>query len=128
MKSIIILTVSLILILSFGIWEGIYLKETSNYILGDISHVQNVLENKNKSYQERESAVNNMKETWKTIKSTWSIYINHEEIDSINQRILSYSVYVLENNKMEANNEHQNLIDNINEIVTSQKLLAQNIF
>ena len=128
MKSIMTLVLSIILVLSVGIWEIGYLEETSDYMLGDADYVQSVLENKNKGYKERENAVNALKETWQSVKSPWSIYINHAEIDSINQRMISYSVYVLEDNKEEATNEYQNLVDNIMHIVDSQKLLPQNIF
>jgi len=122
------LVISILLVLSFGIWEIGYLEETSDYVLGDVDYVQGVLENKHKGYKEREDAVNTLKETWKSVKSPWSIYINHAEIDSINQRVISYSVYVLEDNKLEATNEYQNLVDNIMHIVDSQKLLPKNVF
>lgn len=128
MKSIMTLVISIILVISVGIWEIGYLEETSDYVLGDADYVQNVLENKNKGYKEREEAVKALKETWESIKSPWSIYINHAEIDSVNQRIISYSVYVLENNKLEATNEYQNLVDNIMHIVDSQRLLPKNVF
>lgn len=128
MKSIIVLIVSVILVIFFGTWQLKYLEETSNYFLGDASQVQNILENKNKGEKDREIAVNDLNKTWQIIKKPWSVHINHEEIDSINQRVISYSVYVLENNKEEATNEYENLIDNIEHILHSQKLLPENIF
>lgn len=128
MKSVIILIISILLVLSFGIWELGYLEETSDYLLGDVTQVQNILENENKGYKERETAVKDLKEVWGTVKKPWSVYINHLEIDSINQRVISYSLYVLQNNKEEATNEYENLVDNINHILDSQKVLPQNIF
>lgn len=128
MKSFIILIISTLLVISVGIWELGYLEETSDYLLGSADQVQNILENKNKGYKERESAIKDLKETWKTIKKPWSVYINHAEIDSINQRVISYSVYVLENNVLEASNEYENLVDNINHILDSQRVLPENVF
>ena len=128
MKNILILVLSIILVLSFGIWELGYLEETSDYVLGDASQVQNILENPNKGYNERESAIKDLNNTWKTVKKPWSIYISHGEIDNINERIISYSVYALENNKEEATKEYENLVDNLNHVVECQKLLPQNIF
>lgn len=128
MKSILILLVSTALVLSFGIWELKYLEETSDYMLGSANQVQNVFENTKKGYKERTLAIDDLKQTWLLVKKPWSVYINHAEIDNINQRVISYSAYVINGNKEEATNEYENLVDNINQILDSQKVLPENIF
>lgn len=125
-KQIIILIVSLVILVFGGLWEINYIEDTSRYLLSDINYIENLV--KNEQYDIGASNLKNVEDTWKKLSGVWNIFVQHEEIDRVDELIIKYKTYILQNDKENAIVEGNSLKRVIEHIVSNQKVLAQNIF
>ncbi len=125
MKQWIILILSFVIVIASGLWEIKYLEDTSRYALTDINYSRNLIQNSN--FDMAKEQVNDISNTWDNIKTVWSIFVDHEEIGSIEEGITTYKSYV----ELEASDEAiaaANELERIfKHVVDKQKLHVGNI-
>lgn len=98
-QAIILIVVTAILIIS-GIWEMDYFNDSSQYVLSDINYIKNAVENNNfKMAKDHVAELNN---TWDGVKKVWAMFIEHDEIDDIEEAMLKFKSYVAIQNKEES--------------------------
>ena len=126
MKQGIILVLSLILLIFSGIWEINYLSKTSKYALSNIEYSKNALLNDN--FDMAGNQIEDLEEDWKNMKVVWNMFVDHSEIDSIEETLVEYNEYIMQKNKEEALVRAELLLRNFNHIVDKQKVRAENVF
>jgi hypothetical protein len=100
MKQVIILiAVTVILILS-GIWEIKYFDESSQYVLSDVGYIKNAVANNN--FKLAKAHIAELNKTWDDVKNVWSMFIEHQEIDNIEEAMMKFKSYVETENKEES--------------------------
>ncbi len=125
MKQWLILIVSLIVLILSGIWEINYLKNSSIYALSDLEYSRNLVENGNFTLANEQ--INSIDDSWKNIKTVWSIFIDHEEIGNIDERILDYKTCIELKDKDEAIKAAKELERIFKHVVEKQEIRVGNI-
>lgn len=125
MKQWLILIVSLIILIFSGIWEINYLKNSSIYALSDLEYSRNLVENGNFTLANEQ--INSIDDSWKNIKSVWSIFIDHEEIGNIDERILDYKTCIELKDKEEAIKAAKELERIFRHVVEKQEIRVGNV-
>ena len=126
MKNYIILIISVILIITFGLWELKYFKTTSTYLLTEIDYVDNMIRSEN--FKEAKIACESFISTWDKYKFMWNIFISHDEIEMVQENVSKLKIY-LEKEYLIDSIVHSNLIiENINHIISEGKVSFQTIF
>ena len=126
MKQWLILIISIIVVVFFGMYEVKYLDESSSYILSDIDYCRNAIENNN--FEIAKSHIENVENTWQELNNIWSIFVDHDEIGNIDEELLQFKVYIEEENKEEAILACKELKRIITHSVEKQKLSVANVF
>ena len=85
MKQIAVLVVSLFVLVLSALWEVKYIENSSRYILSDISYTKNQIQNDN--YEEAKNHIENIKNTWGSIRPVWKLFIHHDKLDNIEKEI-----------------------------------------
>lgn len=81
-----------VLIIGFTLYVKYYLNSQSKLIENDIAAVESSIKAEN--WQEAYEQLEEMKERWNRIQSTWAIFINHEEIDNIDYTMSRFAEFV----------------------------------
>lgn len=126
MKQIVILLVSLVVLITSGIYEVHYLEKTSRYALSDLEYSKNAIDNDN--YALAKEHIKALENTWNHMKGIWNIFVVHEEIDQIEDAMISYKVYIENEDKEMAVLEYETLVRTLSHIVEKQKLTIENVF
>lgn len=100
MKNFIILILSIGILMSIFIYENNYFKNTTNYLLSDINHIENKINNSN--YKGAKDHFKLYKKSWNGIKCIWDLFVNNDEIDDIDDDISKCETYINNNNKEES--------------------------
>lgn len=125
-KQIITLIVSLVILIVGGLWEIKYIENTSRYLLSDINYIENLVQNE--QYNKASNSFENIENTWKKLSAVWNIFVQHEEIDRVDELIINYKTYISQNDKENALVESNALKRVVLHIVENQKILVENIF
>ena len=126
MKQVIVIVLSLTLILSLNFWQCKYLKETGEYLLTDIRDIQNSLARKD--YSSCEKSILELENTWKNVSTTWDIFGEHDDIESVEEAIESMKIYVKYEEEVELANEYTKLETRIKNVINTEKIALKNIF
>ncbi len=125
-KQIITLIVSIFILIFFGIWEINYIENSSRYLLSDINYIENLVQNE--QYELASNNFKNIENTWRELSGIWNIFVQHEEIDRVDEMIENYKTYISQKDKQNALVESNGLKRVIEHIVQNQKVLVENIF
>lgn len=125
MKQIIILIISVIIALSAGLYEINYLKNTTKYFNADINHIKNKIISQD--FNEADIYLNKVEKSWDKIKNIWDIFVNHEDINQIEEEILSCKLNIKLKNKNDSIKSIEKLKKNLNNIYERKKIKLQNI-
>lgn len=126
MKQVVVIVLSLTLILSLNFWQCKYLKETGEYLLTDIRDIQNSLARKD--YSSCEKSILELENTWKNVSTTWDIFGEHDDIESVEEAIESMKIYVKYEEEVELANEYTKLETRIKNVINTEKIALKNIF
>ncbi len=126
MKQVIVIVLALTLILSLNFWQCKYLKETGEYLLTDIRDIQNSLVRKD--YSSCEKSILELENTWKNVSTTWDIFGEHDDIESVEEAIESMKIYVKYEEEVELANEYTKLETRIKNVINTEKIALKNIF
>ena len=126
MKQIAILVITLGIIIISGIWEISYLKESANYFLADVNNLYQTAERKD--YAQAENDIKDVKETWKKVERTWSLFIDDNKMDKIEEEFASFVSYVESKDESEIRKSYKCLSASIKDVAQHECLNAENIF
>lgn len=126
MKQWVVLIVSVCIIIFSGIYEVSYLRDTSSYLLADIEYCRNAVENNNFSIAK--DHVKDVYSTWNYLDNVWSIFIDHDEMGNIKEEMLTFKLYIENENKEEAIIACRKLEQAILHSVEKQELSISNVF
>jgi hypothetical protein len=126
MKNIFIFIISLALLVGFGIWEINYFNDSSMYILSDIDYAKGLVESD--KFTEASNHIKEIDNTWNNMKNTWNIFVNHDEIDDIEENLTNYKMYIRLGDKDEVLVYAEQLHKDFSHISKKQKLYFENVF
>lgn len=126
MKQIIMLIVTSVILICAGIWEINYLNDSSQYVLSDVSYSKNAINNNN--FALAKGHIKDIEETWNDIKPVWTMFVDHLEIDNVEESLLKYKVYIESENKEESLHYAEELDRAFRHIVEKQSVKTENVF
>ncbi|MEG1009254.1 MAG: DUF4363 family protein [Clostridia bacterium] len=126
MKNFIVLTISLILIITGGIYEIKYFKDSSQYAIVDVEYSKNLVDNN--KFSEASAHIEELEKTWNNMKDIWNIFINHDEIDDIQEAMINYKMYTRLQNREEALVYAEILSNNFTHIAKKEYIKLDNVF
>lgn len=125
MKQYITLICAIAIILFGGFGEIKYLEESSKRFLSEFSYIEdNILSN---NYKEAKKQFKSSYDSWEDVKNTWNIFVNHEEIDDIDQAILDLKGSIKYEEEEECVAALEKIKSNIEHTVRRQQLHIDNI-
>ena len=86
MKQIITMICCVGIILVSGVYEIRYLDKTATYFMSDMEYIQNAINNNN--YELASEHMKNFSESWNNVRTIWNIFVNHEEVDNIEEAMI----------------------------------------
>ncbi|MGE5328543.1 MAG: DUF4363 family protein [Deltaproteobacteria bacterium] len=92
MKSIIIISLALILIFTAGYLMTDYINKTSEAIDTELTRLDN--EVRLNKWNSANKILNIMESSWNNTKNTWALLVDHQEIDNINLCISKMKEYI----------------------------------
>lgn len=126
MKQVIILIVAICLLVFSGIFEISYLEKTSKYLLSDVSYSKQYISKENFSLAKGHYWALN--DTWKTLRDSWGIFIDHDEVGAIDETLLAYKSYLDKEDEDESYVKICELERLIKHIVEKQEIKIGNVF
>lgn len=126
MKQIVVLVITLVIVVSAGIWETTYLNESSSYFLSDISNIYQMAKREEFDNAKKESE--NLKSEWTNIRKTWALFIDDSQMDEIGDKLISFVSYIELQNNEEITHSYNSLAGSIKSIIEFESLKAENIF
>ena len=126
MKQGIILVVALLLLIFAGIYEISYLKNTSKYLLSDVSYSKQYINQENFSLAKNHYEA--LYETWQNLRDPWGIFIDRDEVGEMDEALLAYKSYLDKEEETEAYVEICEIERIINHIVEKQEVKIGNVF
>ena len=126
MKQVIILMVAICILIFSGMYEISYLEKTSKYLLTDVNYSKQYISNENISLaKEHYGALN---ETWKSLRDSWGIFIDHDEVGGMDETLLAYKSYLDKDDVEESYVKICELERLIKHIVEKQEIKVGNVF
>ena len=126
MKQIVVLVITLLIVVSAGIWETAYLNESSSYFLSDISNIYQMAKREEFDNAKKESE--NLKSEWTNIRKTWALFIDDSQMDEIGDKLTSFVSYIELQNNEEITHSYNSLSGSIKSIIEFESLKVENIF
>lgn len=126
MKQVVVLIITLVIVISAGIWETSYLNESSNYFLSDISNVYQMAERKD--FKSAKKECETLENNWKNIRKTWALFIDDSQMDEIGDKLISFVSYVELENDEEITHSYNSLSSSIRSIIEFESLKTENVF
>ncbi|HHV99493.1 MAG TPA: DUF4363 family protein [Clostridiaceae bacterium] len=125
-KAVILIAAILIIIVVSSMFVHNYLKSSSQKI---INHIENIEENtRNNDWHKAEEIVSTLESLWSDTKSKWSVLIDHNEIDNIDESLTRVSSYIEEREKKLALAELSLLKQMVQHIPEKEALALENVF
>ena len=124
-KQYLIIGAALIVILLLNVWQSNFLKQTSRYILTDINEIDNSV--KRNDYDSVLKGIDELERTWNSVESGWDIFGEHDDIEQINEHIVSMRVYAQHKDTEELVNEYTILASVINHVIETEQLNFSNV-
>ena len=124
-KQVIILILSLLLLISGGIYETRYLENTSRYIKTDVDYVKSAIEQSNMDLAKER--VKTLGSTWGSVEKVWNIFVNHERIDDLEEKLAMLKINIELKNEEESLRSSMILKEIVDEIVDKQRLTFEHV-
>ncbi len=124
-KQVIILILSLLLLISGGIYETRYLENTSRYIKTDVDYVKSAIEQSNMDLAKER--VKTLESTWGSVEKVWNIFVNHERIDDLEEKLAMLKINIELKNEEESLRSSMILKEIVDEIVDKQRLTFEHV-
>lgn len=115
-----------VLLLLLALYSGWYLDRTANNLLAVLGDLRYSLEEENWALAESKAAA--AEKEWERIVSCWQIFINHQEIDNIEQSLVRLKEFAAAREKADSLNELAVLMKSIGHIPETSVLTIGNIF
>ena len=125
MKQVGVMIICIIIVVVSGICEIKYLNKSSIYLMSDIEYIKNAINNNNYDLASEKS-----KATYDwggNIKKILNIFINHEEIDDIENSMIDLKEYIEFENKEECLVAIEKIKSELDHTIKRQQLRIDNI-
>lgn len=99
MKQTVIMIICVLVILIGGVSEIKYLEKSSTYIKYDMEYIENAVKNHN--YELAREQMDNTLNLWIEVRNMWGMFVMHDEIDDIDDAIVSLKEYISYENEEE---------------------------
>ena len=126
MRNFIILTISLIALISFGVIQLNYLNSTSKYLIADARYIENLVNNDN--FKEAKKHMEVLNSTWDNMNSIWCIFIHHNETEGLKEQMVNLEKSIELENKENTFISSSQIINKLENIVRKQNVLIENVF
>ncbi len=124
-NAVIFLAVAILLIVS-GIMQLNYLEDSSNYLIGDVNYIKNLVYNND--FSGAKDHMNEFEDTWNNMSNIWCIFIHHNETEELKRSMTNLKTSLeLENNES-AYMSIDEIIDKLKQITRKQEVRAENVF
>lgn len=125
-KVAIVLLILICIIFGMGIFANHTLKTTAKTLEQDVDAIETYTVNAD--WKNAETKLNELNEKWNGIQVTWSILIDHFEIDNINSALAKATQMIKFEDQSAALQEIASLQQSIKHIPEKEKFNIQNIF
>ena len=125
MKQVGVMIICIIIVAVSGICEIKYLNKSSIYLMSDIEYIKNAINNNNYDLASEQSKATY--DSWVNIKKIWNIFINHEEIDDIENSMIDLKEYIEFENKEECLVAIEKIKSELDHTIKRQQLRIDNI-
>ena len=126
MKQIIIVIIGIIAIIAVSLYANIYLKTSAQNIA---PHINNIgIYSQRQDWNSASKEMKLLESKWSSVKSVWSMLIEHQEIDNVEVSMDRVSKYVESKNSSDALAESASLGLFIEHIPETYELNLGNIF
>lgn len=125
MKQVGVMIICIIIVVVSGICEIKYLNKSSIYLMSDIEYIKNAINNNNYDLASEQSKTTY--DSWCNIKKIWNIFINHEEIDDIENSMIDLKEYIEFENKEECLVAIEKIKSELDHTIKRQQLRIDNI-
>ena len=125
MKQAGVMIICIILVVVSGICEVKYLNKSALYLRSDIEYIQNAINNDNYNIASTQSKA--AYNSWSEMKKIWNIFINHEEIDDIENSMIDLKERIEFQNKEECLVAIEKIKSELEHTVKRQELRIDNI-
>lgn len=126
MKQWIILIVAGAILILGGLFEITYLENTSKYLLTDVSYSKQYVSKENIELAKKHFEALNS--TWKSLRDSWGIFIDHDEVGGMDETLLAYKSYLDKDDIEESYVKICELERMIKHIVEKQEVKIGNVF
>lgn len=126
MKQITILIITLLVVIAAGMWEMSYLKESSSYLLSDISNIYQT--SKRNEYDIAKNEAKQLESTWENIRKTWALFMDDGQMNDIGEKITSFVSYIDNEDGEEIQHSYKCLSHSVKSVVEFECLKPENIF
>lgn len=110
----------------FSIYFTYILEKVSGNIVASIEDIENKIDKDD--WKEVQKDIDTLKEKWEGLSNSWSIFVEHSELDSIQVSLLKADEYMSMNNEVLTRAELSVLKYLVRHIYLKQKLELGNIF
>jgi hypothetical protein len=125
-KAIVLILVFTTLIIGTSIFAQKVLSSTSNELESYIINIEN--STASKDWNTAEQNLNQIQNKWASVKGTWAILVDHQEIDNIDVTLTRMQKYVLSRDTSSALAENSALLKFVRHIPKKETLTLENIF
>lgn len=125
MKQAGVMIICIVLVVVSGICEVKYLNKSALYLRSDIEYIQNAINNDNYNIASTQSKA--AYNSWSEMKKIWNIFINHEEIDDIENSMIDLKEHIEFQNKEECLVAIEKIKSELDHTVKRQELRIDNI-
>ena len=125
MKQVGVMIICIIIVAVSGICEIKYLNKSSIYLMSDIEYIKNAINNNNYDLASEQSKATY--DSWGNIKKIWNIFINHEEIDDIENSMIDLKEYIEFENKEECLVAIEKIKSELDHTIKRQQMRIDNI-
>lgn len=128
MKEITIIILILIIIIGGALYTQNLLSNTSEILVSKLENLKKDIENENKKQKELEEKTDEIYGEWKETNEKWSMLIVHDEIDLIENALISMKAKIKTGNLDESMEDLDTSIFLLKHITEKEKTSLKNIF
>lgn len=128
MREIIILLLILIIIIGGAVYTQNLLKSTSEVLVSKLEELKTDIENESEEQEELEKKTDEIYGEWKRTNEKWSMLIVHDEIDLIENALISMKAKIKTGNLNESMEDLDTSIFLLKHITEKEETSLKNIF
>lgn len=125
MKQVTLLIIMLVVLITAGIFEISYFKDSSEYVKSDVNYILNIMKNDNISAAKEHFT--KLDDTIKNVNGSWGIFLDHNTLQQLENNIEVFKIYVERGNMEKAEVYAQNIYNLLENISDVHRITFQNV-